>query len=131
MRIDYIREGRNFVLTGPASFLLDPVVPLNEDVLVDTKEYRIGNELAVVKPGFRWRASGPTINSPTTRRASLLHDCLYVAMARGDLPHASRAAADQNMLRILEEDGAGRIRRWYWWAGVRLFGWYWLSRGWQ
>ena len=74
--------------------------------------------------GFGWDgASGPTFDTSNSMRAALVHDALYRAMAEGHLSDRRyRRGADREFRAILKQDGMFYIRRWGWWAAVRLFG---------
>ena len=67
-------------------------------------------------------ASGPAIDTLNTRRASLVHDGLYQAMRIGRLSRELKGAADDEMLRILREDGMSWVRRLLWRIGLRFAG---------
>jgi len=53
--------------------------------------------------------------------APILHDKLYRSGGEGGL--FSRAEADQIFLRVMGEQGVGRLRRWVAFVAVRLFAW--------
>ena len=73
--------------------------------------------------GYRWDgASGPTIDTPDTMEASLVHDGLYQLMRDGVTPLSYRKAADIEFSRLLREAGMKSWRRWYWYAAVRMAG---------
>ena len=77
----------------------------------------------IVRKGYSWDgASGPTIDTRNSMRATLIHDVLYQAMREGGLSLMARKWADKEFLRILENDGMHWLRRWYWYLGVRWFG---------
>lgn len=79
--------------------------------------------LLTISKGFIWDgASGPTIDTETTMRASCVHDALYCLVQRGLLPSSVRWRADLTLYRIMREDGAWGIRSMYWLAAVDLFG---------
>ncbi len=60
-----------------------------------------------------------------TRRAAVLHDYLYVAPNHLGF---TRSQADALFRVALKEDGAGFLKRWAMWSGVRAGGWlYWNS----
>ena len=76
----------------------------------------------VIAARYAWDgASGPTFDSPSTMRASLVHDALYQLMRLGGLPLSAKRASDQLFYDLLREDGMGRFRAWYWLRGVRWF----------
>lgn len=87
--------------------------------------------------GFQWDGpSGPTIDGPTSYRASMFHDVLYRMLKAGEFdgvevrlrgevltPREIRRYADGLFRRHLLEDGHGFYRSWLWWAAVRLSPW--------
>lgn len=77
----------------------------------------------MIKAGYCWDgASGPTIDTQSSMRASLVHDAFYQLMREGLLPQEYRAAADNLFQSICREDGMGRFRAWYYRTGLRLAG---------
>lgn len=90
------------------------------------------NRKLVVKAGYAWDGpSGPTIDSLTFIRGSLVHDVLYQILREKVIPHIVRCPgydfdvrkwADEELARICREDGMSRFRaRYVLWA-VRTFG---------
>lgn len=80
----------------------------------------------LAQKGYHWDGmSGPGIDSKSTMRASLFHDCLYQLMREGQLDvDEHRKPADVLFYRTLKEDGA-----WVVWARVRLWALRWFGRG--
>lgn len=73
--------------------------------------------------GYAWDgASGPTIDTENSMRASLVHDALYQLLELGEVPQYYRLYADTLLRSIAREDGMSRFRSWYWFRAVRLFG---------
>lgn len=73
----------------------------------------------VIRKGYRWDGcSGPTIDTKSTMRAGLVHDCLYQAMREGGLREPAVEDADRIFHKILLQDGTGRFRAWYYFKGV-------------
>ena len=77
----------------------------------------------VIKKGYAWDGpSGPTIDTPSFMRGSLVHDALYQLLRREDIEQKWRDEADEELRRICREDGMSRIySNWVHWA-VRKFG---------
>jgi len=74
-----------------------------------------------IMQGYAWDGpSGPTIDTKTSMRASLVHDVLYQLMRLGLLNEAYREAADLEFYRILREDGMCWLRAKAFFWGVRL-----------
>ena len=79
--------------------------------------------LLVVKKGYCWDgASGPTIDTENSMRASLGHDCLYQCVGIGILSESHRESADKLLRKWLLEDGMTHARAQLWYEGVRAFG---------
>ena len=81
----------------------------------------------VIQTGYAWDGpSGPTLDTPDTMRASLVHDALYQWNREQGTERATypqfRKLADQEFLRLLAEDGVGFVRRWIWYWAVRWRG---------
>jgi hypothetical protein len=77
-----------------------------------------------IKEGYAWDGpSGPTIDTVTGLRASLVHDALYQLIRMKLLDKRGRKIADKLFHRILLSDRMApwRARLWYW--GVRIGGW--------
>lgn len=76
-----------------------------------------------IKEGYAWDGpSGPTFDTPSFMRGSLIHDALYQLMRDGHLDHtAYRDAADRTLQQICKEDGMWSIRAWWVYHGVRMF----------
>lgn len=72
--------------------------------------------------GYKWDgASGPTIDTPSTIRASLIHDALYQLIRMGHLDiDIHREAADYEMDKILKQDGMWWWRRKLWIRALRI-----------
>ena len=74
-----------------------------------------------IERGYCWDgASGPTWDSKSSMRASLVHDALYQLMRLGVLPEACRKHADDTLYDLCLEDGMFKPRAWAWWKAVRL-----------
>jgi len=74
-----------------------------------------------INAGYTWDGpSGPTFDTKTFMRASLVHDALYQLM-RYDLLHRSwRKTADKLMYRMNREDGMCRLRAWWVYKSLRI-----------
>lgn len=79
-----------------------------------------GTGQLTIRRGYCWDgASGPTIDTRNSQRASLVHDTLYQLMRVTLLPAGYRAIADHTLHRLLLEDGMSRLRAWLWWRAVQ------------
>lgn len=82
-----------------------------------------GSGLLTISVGYAWDGpSGPTIDTPSFMRGSLVHDALYQLMSVGFLNHAHRQYADRLLQKMCMEDGMWRFRAWYVYHAVRAFG---------
>ena len=90
------------------------------------------NGLLCIKVGYRWDgASGPTIDTKNTMRASCIHDIFYQMMRERQIRLEHKDAADLELKRIMLEDGNPKTffgRCWnvmrgsYYYYGVKFFG---------
>ncbi len=81
----------------------------------------------MVLKGYCWDgASGPTIDTKSTMRASLVHDCCYQLIREKWLPSAvwkdNKAKADTLFYHLLLEDGMPKWRAKYYYQAVKWFG---------
>lgn len=96
-------------------------VPTGAYVL--TEFVNLTDDLLLIKKGYAWDgASGPTIDTKSSMRGSLVHDPLYQLMSEGKLGAYYRPHADAELERICIEDGMSRIRAFVWERCVNLFG---------
>lgn len=79
--------------------------------------------LLTIAKGYAWDGpSGPTIDTRTFMRGSLVHDALYQLLRQKELPRADLMCADQLLQSICLEDGMCSFRAWYVYRGLRWFG---------
>jgi hypothetical protein len=82
------------------------------------------NGKLICKQYYCWDgASGPTIDTESNMRGSLIHDVLYQAMHMNFLSRKYRKYADDFFYEIIREDGMNLIRAKYYWLAVRSVGW--------
>jgi hypothetical protein len=83
-----------------------------------------------INSGYAWDGpSGPTFDTPSTMRASLVHDAIYQLIREHRLGMWWREPADKLLGRIMLEDYVGvwprwhaaRVRAWVW--ALKKFGW--------
>jgi hypothetical protein len=78
--------------------------------------------MLTIKKGYAWDgASGPTIDTPSTFRGSLVHDALYQLMREDLIGQHNRIIADCYLRDICIEDGMWKWRANLWYNGVRKF----------
>lgn len=99
-------------------------IDIKPPALIETEYIRLdvdGN--LTIRGGYAWDGpSGPTIDTLTFMRGSLVHDALYQLMREGHLDHEHyREAADRILQKICKEDGMWSLRAWWVYQGVRLF----------
>ena len=79
------------------------------------------NGILTIRSGYAWDGpSGPTFDTLTFMRGSLIHDALYQLMRMGRLSQEYRGAVDRLLQRICIEDGMCQIRAWWVYQGVRF-----------
>ena len=73
--------------------------------------------------GYAWDGpSGPTLDTRSFMRGSLVHDALYQLIRMKLLPKGERKAADKILRRICKEDGMWSARVWWVYKAVRRAG---------
>ncbi len=73
-----------------------------------------------IQRGYAWDGpSGPTIDTRSSMRGSLVHDALYQLMRSGLLGVDRRATIDRLFYLILVEDGMWKWRAGWWHTAVR------------
>lgn len=72
-------------------------------------------------------ASGPTIDTKNSQRGSLVHDSLWQMVNEGSLPEKYRLNSDEELHRLLVEDGMSRLRARAWKFSVSNFGAKWVK----
>jgi hypothetical protein len=76
-----------------------------------------------IKDGYAWDGpSGPTMDTLTFMRGSLVHDALYQLMREKHLDHDThRKTADRILWQLCREDGMWAARAWWVYWAVRWF----------
>ncbi len=95
---------------------------LAEDVDTDFITLTTGG-LLTVRERYAWDGpSGPTFDTRSFMRGSLVHDALYQLMRQGHLDYTMyRKRADELLRSICVADGMSGFRAWYVYQAVRLF----------
>jgi hypothetical protein len=79
--------------------------------------------ILTIKQGYAWDGpSGPTVDTHTFMRGSLVHDVLYQLMREGKIGQDQRKRADQILREICLSDGMAKVRASWVYAGVRAGG---------
>lgn len=98
--------------------------------LISLKGYNVNHEffelrdngILIVHKGYAWDGpSGPTIDTATFMRGSLIHDVLCQSIALGLIPESEQEAADKILKNICLADGMSPFRAWYVYAAVRFY----------
>jgi hypothetical protein len=98
------------------------VIPVQD---IDTDFIALNTQgMLLIKKGYAWDGpSGPTIDTKSFMRGSLVHDALYQLMRNRHLSNTRwRAVADNELKRICLEDGMFRFRAAWVHRGVRVGG---------
>ena len=99
-------------------------IPITLESAIDTDYVKLSVEgLLWLKRGYAWDGpSGPTFDTKSFMRASLIHDALYQLMREGHLdPLKYRNRADVIMQEICRIDGMSWIRSVWVYYGVHWF----------
>jgi len=81
------------------------------------------NGYLTIKAGYAWDgASGPTWDTPSCKRGSLVHDALCQLMREERISLACRKRADDLLRDICIEDGMWKWRAYMWHRAVRIAG---------
>jgi len=106
----------------------------NLDTITIQTEIKIGNignsyininsdGLLTISKGYSWDGpSGPTIDTKTFMRGSLIHDALYQLMRDGYINRKYRDYSDKLLKQICIEDGMNKFRSWYIYTSLKWFG---------
>ena len=112
-----------YQLIAPHSYQVD-IFPT---IGIETEFLRLDQTgLLTIKKYYAWDGpSGPTFDTETFLRASLVHDALYQLIRTRQLRPNFRRSADRILKKICLEDGMSKFRAWYVFKAVRLFGGIW------
>jgi len=114
------REGYRYQLAEDHLTDIDikPEYPVCHDYIILTT---LGH--LIIKEGYAWDgASGPTFDTKSSIRASLVHDALYQMIRLGLLADAYKQQADEELYKRLKEDGMWWWRATAWYEAVDWFG---------
>lgn len=77
----------------------------------------------IIEGGYAWDGpSGPTFDTKTFMRGSLVHDALYQLIREGIIPLEDRVKADDLLRQICKDDGMSPLRAWWVHKGVTMLG---------
>jgi hypothetical protein len=75
-----------------------------------------------IKKGYAWDgASGPTFDTVSSMRGSLIHDCIYQMIRLGKISPEYRKHSDALLEKLCLEDGMWKVRANLWERAVRWF----------
>jgi len=116
------REGYKYQLNQEYVVQLDNVRP-KAGANADTPLITLSpTGLLTIRYGYAWDgASGPTRDTKSSMRGSLVHDALYQLGRMKVLDDDQRSEADEVFWRICRTDGMWRARAFIWWRAVVRF----------
>jgi hypothetical protein len=100
-------------------------IDIQLDADIETPFVRLSKDGVIwIRREYSWDGpSGPTLDTKTFMRGSLIHDSLYQLMRLSKLDHTKhRKQADAILRKICIDDGMMKLRAWYVYRSVRLFG---------
>jgi len=103
----------------------DEVFVLDDNIghKFENEFFKIFYDSIIVKSGYAWDgASGFTIDTKNSIRASLIHDVFYQCLREEILPLSLKEYADSLFKKILIQDGMNKIRANIWYIAVKRFG---------
>jgi len=84
--------------------------------------------LLTIYKGYAWDGpSGPTWDTKTFIRGSLVHDAIYQLIRHNHVAKEYKDYSDRLLQQICIEDGMNRIRAWYVYQAVKYFAGYAIS----
>lgn len=115
------KEGYKFVLAE--DYRVKISIKPNEMLVVDNVLELHPDGTLLIKKGYAWDgASGPAINTKDIMRGALVHDALYQLMREGHLSQTYFDSANKALRDICIEDGMSKLRAWYIYKAVSIFG---------
>ena len=116
------REGYKYQLNQTYRLQLDHVRPKPGAVAVTPLLRLTEDGELTIKYGYAWDgASGPTRDTKSSMRGSLVHDALYQLGRMQLIDAGQREEIDFVFWRICRTDGMWRARAWFWWRAVVRF----------
>jgi len=103
----------------------DIIIPIGWGVNgdINTQFIDLIDGALIIRSGYAWDGpSGPTIDTKTFMRGSLAHDALYQLIRQGYLSDNYRKSADDALRDICLKDSMNRLRAWWVYKAVRIFG---------
>ena len=99
-------------------------ISIKPETIISTEFLRLDPEgNLTIAAGYAWDGpSGPTIDTKSAMRGSLLHDSGYQLLRLGLLPQSTRGEWDALYEKCCIEDGMSRLRAWAHFKALRAFG---------
>lgn len=116
----YYKSGYKYQLTG--DYIVQ--VGIYPEKIVSTGYLSLApdGQLTILR-GYAWDGpSGPTLDTKSFMRGSLVHDALYQLIRMELLPPQDRKTADKVLRSICKEDGMWSARAWWVYKAVRRAG---------
>lgn len=118
-KIIHYRKGYKYQLAE--EYVIETGIRPYDNVLTQFISLDTEGQLTI-RSGYCWDGpSGPTADTPSSMRGSLVHDALYQLIRNVALPRSARDAADELLYRICVEDGMWKWRAWMWRRAVKKF----------
>ena len=117
------RKLRKYKYQLTEDFRIDIEIEVEAEIETEFLRLTVDKELTVKKK-YAWDGpSGPTFDTKSFMRGSLVHDALYQLMREKYLDYREhRAYADHLLRKICRHDGMNALRAWYVYKMVRAFG---------
>lgn len=121
-----------YMFTGVYKYKLLETIECDLDYDFPTFDFdwfHVEDKKIIVKEGYAWDgASGPTFDTRSVLKPSLIHDCLYQAIRLGLLSNSYRKTADLQFRHHLIRNGCFPLRAFLFYFGLRLFGGLWNKK---
>jgi hypothetical protein len=112
------RKGYKYQLVSLETFKTEiiPESAINTQFIMVSKTGTV-----FIKSGYAWDgSSGPTRDTKTNMRGSLLHDALYQLLRMGLLDQKWRKQADREFIKVCKEDGMWSLRQKWTYDGLQV-----------
>jgi hypothetical protein len=98
------------------------ITPVGIPGIVTSRYFTLSNGVLFIYPHYAWDGpSGPTFDTKTFMRGSLVHDAICQMCEEGHLPKSARKLGDELLRKICIEDGMNKFRAWYVYNAVRMY----------
>jgi hypothetical protein len=87
-----------------------------------TEYFLLSKGFLYIYPHYAWDGpSGPTVDTKTFMRGSLVHDAICQLCEQGLIDKKYRKVGDELLRKICLEDGMSKFRAWYVYNAVRMY----------